>query len=448
VPCATLGLSSGRRLSPAPFFNNIYDLKLKNYMRNLYIICIIFIILLFPVKWINASSMKDADHGDISCLGCHPDVGSEENSHSGLSCLDCHGKTGEFSHDDQIRLNCKECHYPHDEKIAHDPHFSVACEACHLSDVKPLKVPGKSRLLWERDCPEEGSCDVHRMLRGDEADFCVRCHHKDNKLGAAARVLPAKGIICMPCHSATFSVDDITTALSVLFFLFGSAGIILIWLTGRKSPEKRNQITIRKIFEIKKAIVLDGFLQRRLFLASKSRWIIHAMIFFPLVLRFIWGLCGLISSLFCPEWSGIEIILNKNHPITAFFFDITGVIILLGGCCMLLRKKIAGTGRKLPGLPKTDIPAYCLMGMILITGFILEGMRIGMTGSPEGSEYAFLGYAISRLFLNFDLTNIYGYMWYFHAVVTGAFVAYLPFSRMLHIIIAPASVAIGAASRD
>jgi nitrate reductase gamma subunit len=217
-------------------------------------------------------------------------------------------------------------------------------------------------------------------------------------------------------------------------------------MTGGKHAEKRNKFTVRKIFKIVKAFVLDGLLQRRLLSESGSRWVIHAMIFYPLVLRFLWGLSGLISSLFYPGWPGTEIILNKNHPFTAFLFDMTGVMILLGGSCMLIRKKTTGTGKELRGLPKTDTPAYCLMGTILITGFILEGMRIGMTGSPEGSEYAFLGYAISRFFLNLNLTDVYGYMWYFHTVVTGAFVAYLPFSRMLHIIIAPVSVAISAAS--
>lgn len=416
-------------------------------MRNVYVICIIFIILLSPVKRIDASRMIDSERRDLSCLECHPDAGSEESTHSGLSCLNCHGKAGKFSHDDQSRLNCKECHYPHDAEIAHDPHFSVACEVCHLSDVKPIKLPGKSGLMWERDCSGEGSCELHKMLRGNDKDFCVRCHHKDNDLGAAAHVLPAKGVICMPCHSATLSIGDITTISSVLIFLFGSAGIILIWLTERKSLEKRDKISIRKIFKIIKAVVLDGLLQRRLFLSSRSRWIIHSMIFFPLVLRFFLGLFGLISYLNFPEWSGIEIVLNKNHPFKAFFFDITGVMIIMGGYCMLIRKKISGTEKRLHGLPKTDISAYCLIGMILVTGFVLEGMRIAMTGSPEGSEYAFLGYAISRPFLNFDLTNIYGYMWYFHAVVTAAFVAYLPFSRMLHIILAPVSVAISAASR-
>ena len=45
-------------------------------------------------------------------------------------------------------------------------------------------------------------------------------------------------------------------------------------------------------------------------------------------------------------------------------------------------------------------------------------------------------------------TGIYGYVWYVHAILTGAFVAYLPFSRMLHMIMAPISLAMNAAAQQ
>jgi nitrate reductase gamma subunit len=37
-------------------------------------------------------------------------------------------------------------------------------------------------------------------------------------------------------------------------------------------------------------------------------------------------------------------------------------------------------------------------------------------------------------------------VWYLHAVFTGAFIVYLPFSRMLHMIMAPVVMAMNAAS--
>ena len=69
-----------------------------------------------------------------------------------------------------------------------------------------------------------------------------------------------------------------------------------------------------------------------------------------------------------------------------------------------------------------------------------------MTGYPPGSRFALAGYGISLLFKGVEgLTGIYGYVWYLHAVLTGAFVAYLPFSRMSHILMAPLLAAARAA---
>jgi nitrate reductase gamma subunit len=44
------------------------------------------------------------------------------------------------------------------------------------------------------------------------------------------------------------------------------------------------------------------------------------------------------------------------------------------------------------------------------------------------------------------LTQSYGYIWYIHAILTGIFVAYLPFSRMFHIIMGPIVLAMHAVS--
>jgi nitrate reductase gamma subunit len=99
---------------------------------------------------------------------------------------------------------------------------------------------------------------------------------------------------------------------------------------------------------------------------------------------------------------------------------------------------------KFAGLPPGDWSAYVLLGGIIVGGFLLEGMRMAMTGSPDGASYAFVGDAISRLLVGLELTKICGYMWYLHAVLTGAFIVYLPFSRMLHMVMAPVVMAMNA----
>jgi nitrate reductase gamma subunit len=72
-------------------------------------------------------------------------------------------------------------------------------------------------------------------------------------------------------------------------------------------------------------------------------------------------------------------------------------------------------------------------------------MRIALTGYPAGAEYSVIGYGISLLFSTpRGLTEVYGCVWYIHAALTGGFIAYIPFSRLLHIIIAPMVTAMNA----
>jgi nitrate reductase gamma subunit len=200
-----------------------------------------------------------------------------------------------------------------------------------------------------------------------------------------------------------------------------------------------------KFFLIIKALFLDVFLQRRLYRQSAKRWLIHSLIFYPFVFRFFWGLVGLVGSLWKPDWSWIWPMVNKNHPLTGFLFDLTGTMIILGVVLAFVRGRVKRADQA-PGQPKQDLLALALIAAIVVVGFVLEGMRMAMTGYPDGSAYAFLGYATGQLFKNASgLTAIYGYLWYVHAILTGGFVAYLPFSRLAHIITAPFVLALNAA---
>jgi nitrate reductase gamma subunit len=140
--------------------------------------------------------------------------------------------------------------------------------------------------------------------------------------------------------------------------------------------------------------------------------------------------------------------LDKNSPLTAFLFDLTGVMIMLGVLFAYLRGRKQRSDQ-VPDLPRQDVLALGLIAAIVVVGFILEGMRMAMTGFPEGSCYAFLGYAIGRLFFSASsIVNVYGYIWYLHAILTGAFIAYVPFSKLLHVIISPLVLMGNAVSKE
>jgi nitrate reductase gamma subunit len=404
------------------------------------------------------------------CFTCHAQEGTEAQrltarkvpliipddyegtSHAGVACTVCHPGAAEFNHDRQKPGDCRQCHLPHDEKVAHDLHGGVTCGACHLREIQPVRDPVLRSVTWKREYKPNEPSQIHDMVASDDVKACQACHRAGNDIGAAAMILPAKSILCMPCHAGTFSVGDTTTILSLFVFVAGMVMVFSYVLTGG-SPGRENAgalanlfilfvEAVRTLFSAKigavlKALFFDVLLQRRLYRQSPRRWLMHSLIFYPFAFRFAWGMIGLVGSLWRPEWSFVWPMLDKNDPVTAFLFDLTGLMITLGMVLALVR----GAGRKksqLPDLPSQDRTALLLIGAIVVAGFALEGMRIAMTGYPEGSQWAFIGYGLSQVFGNQgSLVNSYGYVWYAHAILTGAFVAYIPFSRLLHIIIGP-----------
>lgn len=391
------------------------------------------------LELINIDKYKLTPHADMSCLACHPD-------------------SARFPHSVQQVVDCGKCHFPHDEKMIHDTHSRVTCQACHLPGRNP--IVSENRIVVSPDTVEPKSINqIHQMNITDKSASCNRCHFSGNNIGAAAMVLPAKSLICMPCHTATFSADDKVTITSLIIFILGMVSVFFILLAGRydgsssTSKFKKFLLVIislittifsRRIIAVLKAFFVDVLLQRRLFKQDRTRWIIHGLIFYPFVLRFSWGLITLFLSLSYPQYAATQHMLNKNFPVTALFFDVTGIIILSGIAVLIFNKK-KKISANLSEMPMPDWAAMILLGAILIGGFILEGMRIAMTGNPPGSSYAFLGYAISFMFTYGHLINdTYGYIWYLHAILTGLFLAYLPFSRMMHILIAPIMLSINA----
>jgi predicted CXXCH cytochrome family protein len=350
--------------------------------------------------------------------------------HANVNCLTCHSDSANFGHGNQKVGDCRTCHAPHDEKKLHDAHSSVSCAECHVRANGVAEGSGGA------------GTGPHTMKIANRDALCASCHVKGNTKGASSMVLPAKSVMCMPCHTATFSVGDTVTVVSLIAFALGMAAFILLLLDAKQDGETNapgfiNVLISRKIPVIFRTFVEDVLLQKRLLKSNPSRWVIHGLIFYPFVIRMTWGLTALLLSLILPGSPLTAVMLDKNHPVTALAFDLTGLSVVVG-VILAVSLKIRKGKKDVPDLPHQDMAAVILLGLIIISGFIVEGMRIAMTSFPEGSYYAFAGWIIGFAFkpLN-NINDYYGYVWYAHALVTGAFLAYLPFSRMLHILISP-----------
>ena len=84
---------------------------------------------------------------------------------------------------------------------------------------------------------------------------------------------------------------------------------------------------------------------------------------------------------------------------------------------------------------------------ILITGFIIQGLRIDGLNFPSFEEWTWLGYLVGLGFRSLGVgassaQSIHLWVWWIHIAMALAFVAYVPWSKALHMLSAPVSLAL------
>lgn len=79
---------------------------------------------------------------------------------------------------------------------------------------------------------------------------------------------------------------------------------------------------------------------------------------------------------------------------------------------------------------------------ILLTGFVIEGVRIAAKSDPW-EFYGFVGYWISPFFSRMSpegLSDLHRFLWWFHLVLAFSFLACIPYTKLTHILLAPANL--------
>jgi cytochrome b subunit of formate dehydrogenase/nitrate reductase gamma subunit len=383
--------------------------------------------------------------------------------HRRTACIQCHEDIATSPHKTTV-IECASCHGYHGEGTAHDPHRSVTCEACHYESKEVMKDPKNRKvvLMMVKDGVPLRMTS-HRLVDVKTKKACEKCHFPNNQLGAAIVVLPAKSLICMGCHSSAVTLNDPVSIVSLILFIVGIGATLTFWFQGTVGDpsfsiqeklsyigEKAWQVIFsRKILTPLKVFVVDVLLLRRVLKESVSRWTIHSLIYLPLFLRFLIGLILLLLSVAFPMSPQVAVLLDKNYPPIAFTYDLLGLCIIIGVMGAIMRRVQGKTQKAVTG--GQDYVVLGLVGAILLTGFWVEGMRILLTAVPLSAALpSFIGYPVSLLLDLFSVRweVVYPYGWYGHAILIGALVAYLPFSKMFHILASPLMILIKAAAGE
>lgn len=139
-------------------------------------------------------------------------------------------------------------------------------------------------------------------------------------------------------------------------------------------------------------------------------------------------------------------------------FNLAGVIAILGTAHLMGRR----ASHKEPQLDYTRAHKpeegysrkqfasgdWLFMGLLMalfVTGFLIQGLRIDSSNFPAFEKWTWMGYVLALAFNGVGIgattaSHIHAWLWWLHIALAFGFVAYIPFSKAMHIITSPANL--------
>ena len=187
-----------------------------------------------------------------------------------------------------------------------------------------------------------------------------------------------------------------------------------------------------------KAVADQALLQRRI-VQEKFSGLMHLGLSWGFLILFVaTTLVGL------QDYFGLPVL---EGPFYLYFMSLTvdlfGIAALLGTLMAVARRLLRPPAR-LTEPPGADGFAWLLLLFlaVLVTGFLVEGLRIAATGDPWG-HYSPGGWVTALLFRGVGVeyaTAFHRVLWWVHAALSFAFVAAIPYTGVLHLLAAPANI--------
>lgn len=238
-------------------------------------------------------------------------------------------------------------------------------------------------------------------------------------------------------HSIVFYL---LAAVALIVMAVGVAARVMIWRRG-KAPSWHSALDrgalVRALFS---RVLLQSTLRQQ----SLLRWAMHMAIFWGFVLLFAESLWLMVLDWFVPEGSSLAVFFEGpgGHAVLNVWGDVWGLVLLAGIVTALIRRYVVRTPQ-LETLTDDAVALWFLLGVSL-TGFAAEGARLA-GGAQPAAGWAFAGAAFTWAA---DLPGVEGAMslFYVHGLASLAFLAYIPYSKMVHMLTAPIEISLAAAT--
>ena len=212
-------------------------------------------------------------------------------------------------------------------------------------------------------------------------------------------------------------------------FGYGVYRKVSVWRKGKADNERFSDWGKRLV------ILLRELLFQKSVRRSEFPGIFHSLIFYSFIVLFITtAVIALDSDL------GAHLFNGYLYALLTFAADIAGLLIIIGIGMAAFRRYITK--------PRTmentfdDAWSLVLLGLIVLTGFIIEGMRIAVAGDPW-KALAPAGWMTSMLFTGITPHNgqvAHVWLWWGHTVLAMAWIASIPYTKFFHFLALPMNI--------
>ncbi|MCK9273808.1 MAG: heterodisulfide reductase-related iron-sulfur binding cluster [Syntrophales bacterium] len=228
------------------------------------------------------------------------------------------------------------------------------------------------------------------------------------------------------------------TAIALVIFAYGIYRRWQMW-KAIGLPENRTDNAGERF----KALIMNGLFQVKTFREAYPG-IFHGLIFFGFLVL-IFG-----AAIDATQFHiGLPFFHGGFYLWFSLIMEIFGLAVLIGIVMAIMRRYIFKPDflgyKGVPDNRPDDAIVLVGIGAIIVTGFIIEALRLHVNINVDGftwGDWSFVGYALSKTLagVSYDTTRIlHKITWWVHSFITLGLIAYLPFSRLLHIFTTPAN---------
>ena len=230
------------------------------------------------------------------------------------------------------------------------------------------------------------------------------------------------------------------TLVALLIFLAGTINFVYLVRLGKGHSLESKSTKGVPFWVIFNRIVL----QTQLFKQSKTRWVMHLAIYWGFGALFLQTFTLTILQWLVPPDNLISVFFLQSWGTLIFDFwgDFWGLVLAFGLVVALLRRYFFPSKQVETLLGDSSILWFLLV--IVLTGFLTEGVRISLNGKMEGADYSFIGIWFAQLNYGLGIKDPMLMFW-LHGVISLSLNAYLPFSKLIHIFTAPVEITLSAA---